>query len=72
MLGSYQGNAALGGKGAVGVTIDPTPLARLATFTYYRDRDMWEKKNADDKLAAEKVASLSAFDITSPLKPFSS
>lgn len=67
----YQGNAALGGKLAVGVTLDPSPLARLATFTYYRDRDFWEKKNQDDKVAADKIAQMVAYDTTSPLKPFS-
>lgn len=68
---SYRGEAALGGSLGVTAILDPTPLARLATFTYYRDRDMWEKKNADDKLAADKIAAITGFDITSPLKPFS-
>lgn len=68
---SYRGDPNLGGELAVGVTLDPSPLARLATFTYYRDRDMWEKKNQDDKLAADKIAAMSAYDTSSPLKPFS-
>lgn len=68
---SYRGEAALGGALGVGVVLDTAPLQRLATFTYYRDRDMWEKKNADDKLAADKIAAITGFDITSPLKPFS-
>lgn len=66
----YQGNAALGGEIDAGITIDPSPIQRLATFTYYRDRDLWEKKNADDKLAAQQIANLAAFDISSPLKPY--
>lgn len=67
---SYQGNAALGGAIDFGITIDPSPMQRLATFAYYRDRDLWEKKNADDKIAAQQVANIAAFDINSPLKPF--
>jgi hypothetical protein len=67
----YQGNAALGGSIDFGVTIDPSPIQRLATFTYYRDRDLWEKQNADDKLAAQQIANISAYDISSPLKPYS-
>lgn len=66
----YQGNPALGGAIGVGVAIDPSPLQRLATFTYYRDRDLWEKKQKEDALAAEKIAMMTAFDINSPLKPY--
>lgn len=68
---SYRGDAALGGGLAISAVIDPSPLQRLATFTYYRDRDLWNKKNQDDKLAADKIAAISAYDINSPLKPFS-
>lgn len=68
---SYTGNAALGGGLAIAAVIDTTPLQRLATFSYYRDRDMWNKKNEDDKDAAAKIAAMSAYDINSPLKPFS-
>lgn len=68
---SYTGSAQLGGALGVGVTIDSSPIQRLATFTYYRDRDLWEKKNADDKLAAQQIANLAAYDTSSPLKPYS-
>lgn len=67
---SYRGDQNLGGGLAVGVTLDTSPLQRLATFTFYKDRDMWEKKNADNKLAADKIATIAAFDISSPLKPY--
>ncbi len=67
---SYTGAAQLGGALGVGVTIDSAPIQRLATFSYYRDRDLWEKKNADDRVAANQIANISAFDITSPLKPY--
>lgn len=68
---SYRGDPALGSGLGVGVTLDTSPIQRLATFTYYRDRDLWEKKNADDKLAAQQIASLAAYDTSSPLKPYS-
>lgn len=68
---SYRGDPALGGGLAISAVIDPSPLQRLATFTFYRDRDLWEKKNADDKVAADKIAAIAAYDINSPLKPFS-
>lgn len=66
----YTGNAALGGGLAISAVIDPSPLQRLATFTFYRDRDLWEKKKADDKLAADKIAAMAAFDVSSPLRPY--
>lgn len=66
----YTGNQNLGGSIGLGITIDPSPLQRLATFTYYRDRDLWEKKQKEDALAAEKIAMMTAFDINSPLKPY--
>lgn len=68
---SYTGNAALGGEIDFGITLDPNPIQRLATFTYYAERDKWEKKNADDALAAKQIASLAAYDTSSPLKPYS-
>ncbi len=66
----YRGTAELGGSLGAAVTLDTSPLQRLATFTYYRDKDLWEKKKADDKLAADKIATIAAFDVTSPLKPY--
>lgn len=66
----YQGNPVLGGGYYQGVTIDTTALQRLATFTYYRDRDLWMKKQADDKAAAAQIADLTAYDIRSPMKGY--
>jgi hypothetical protein len=63
---SYTGNSALGGRVSQGVTIDNTPLARLAAFTYYRDQNFWEQKQRDDKAAAQEIADMTAFDISSP------
>lgn len=68
---SYRGDPNLGGGRAVGITIDPSPLSRLATFTYYRDKDLWEKKQRDDVKAAEQIANIAAYDINSPFKPYS-
>lgn len=68
---SYRGDSALGGRFSQGVTIDATPLAKLAAFTYYRDQNFWEQKQRDDKAAAQEIADMTAFDVTSPLKGFS-
>lgn len=67
---SYRGDSALGGRFSQGVTIDTTPLARLATFTYYRDKDLWEKKQQDDAMAAKQIADIAAYDVTSPFKQY--
>lgn len=67
---SYTGNSALGGRYSQGVTIDTTPLARLAAFTYYRDQNLWQQKQVDDKAAAKEIADMTAFDINSPMKGY--
>lgn len=64
---AYTGNPVLGGRVSGGINIDATPLQKLAQFNYYRDRDLWEQKLKDDAKAAEQIANLAAFDITSPL-----
>lgn len=68
---SYRGTPYLGGSIGVGVTIDSTPLEKLATFQYYRDRDLWQKKQVDDRLAAKEISDMTAYDITSPMKGYS-
>lgn len=68
---SYTGNSNLGGRFSQGVTIDSTPLARLAAFTYYRDQNFWEQKQKDDKAAAQEIADMTAFDVNSPMKGYS-
>lgn len=67
---SYRGDAALGGGLGTGITIDNSPMQRLATFMYYRDRDLWQQKIVEDKAAADQIANIAAFDISSPLKPY--
>lgn len=67
---SYRGDPNLGGAIDMGVTISPSPLDRLATFTYYRDRDLWMKKQKDDADAANRIAMITSYDTTSPLKPY--
>jgi hypothetical protein len=67
---SYRGDANLGGRFSQGVTIDTTPLSKLAAFTYYRDQNFWEQKQRDDKAAAQEIADMTAFDVTSPLKGY--
>lgn len=67
----YRGEAALGGALGTGITLDTSPIQRLATFTYYRDRDMWEQQIKEDAVAAQQIANIAAFDINSPLKPYS-
>lgn len=66
----YTGNAALGGRRAPALMVDPSPFQRLGAFTYYRDRDRWQQKVAEDKEAALKLADITGFDPNSPLKPF--
>jgi len=66
----YTGNAALGGQLGAPITISPNPLDRLAQYTFYRDRDLWEQKVAQEKVAADQIATITAFDINSPLKPY--
>src|SRR3990167_10595154 len=67
----YRGDPILGGRFSQGLTIDPSPLARLATFTFYSDRDKWERKQKDDMMAAKQIANITAYDINSPFKPYS-
>lgn len=67
----YTGSAQLGGGLGIGVTLDVTPMQRLANFTYYRDRDVWELKQKQDAEAAKAIANIAAFDIASPLTPYS-
>jgi hypothetical protein len=68
---SYTGNSNLGGRYSQGVTIDTTPLARLATFTYYRDQNLWQQKQIDDKAAAKEISDMTAYDLTSPMTGYS-
>lgn len=68
---SYRGDANLGGSSASGITIDSSPLQRLANFTYYRDRDLYETKQKEDAMAAKQIANIAAFDISTPLKEYS-
>lgn len=67
---SYRGTKELGGAQGTPITIDPSPLGRLATFTYYANRDMWERKQKDDMMAANQIANIAAYDIYSPFKPY--
>lgn len=68
---SYRGDPNLGGYSGIGVTLDVSPLQRLANFTYYRDKDLWEQKQKDDAVAAKNISNIAAFDITTPLPQFS-
>jgi len=67
---SYRGDAVSGGGFHQGVTIDTSPLSRLAAFTYYRDQNLWEQKQRDDKAAAQEIADMTAFDLNSPMKGY--
>lgn len=69
-IDSYRPNPVLGGVQGIGVTIDPTPIGRLAAFTYYADRDKWEQKQKDDFRTAQQIADIAAYDTTSPFKPY--
>lgn len=67
---SYRGDPILGGSFHQGVTIDPSPIEKLAAFTFYRDRDLWQQKQINDKAAAKEISDMTAYDVTSPLKGF--
>lgn len=66
----YTGNAALGGRRAPALMVDPAPFQRLGAFTYYRDRDRWQQKVAEDKEAALKLADITGYNPNSPFKQF--
>lgn len=68
---NYGGQAQLGQGLGVGITIDSSPLQKLATFNYYSQRDKWEQQQKENVLAASKIAAMSAFDITSPFTQYS-
>lgn len=67
---SYRGDPALGGAGALGFTLDPSPLARMAQFTFYKDRDKWMQNQKNKEDAAKRIAAIAAFDTNSPLKGY--
>lgn len=66
----YVGNPISGGRFSQGVTIDPSPLSRLQTFTFYANRDKWEKQNKQDLLAAQQIADIAAYDTSSPFQQY--
>lgn len=67
---SYVGNPVLGGGYSQGAAISTTPFERLAAFTYYKDQNLWQQKQIDDKAAAKEISDMTAYDITSPLKGY--
>lgn len=67
---SYQGNPALGGGFGVGVTIDATPLDKLAAFTFQKDSMLYEQKQKDDVKAAAEIADTLNLDITNTLPQY--
>lgn len=68
---SYTGNAAIGGAIDAPIVIDPSPVQRFATFQYYSNQAKWQQKQIDDATAAKQIANISAYDINSPLTPYS-
>lgn len=64
---SYKGDATSGGGAAVAVTIDTSPLQKLADFTFYQNRDLWERKNKQDAETAKEIAGFTALDPSSYL-----
>lgn len=68
---SYSGNANIGGAIDQAVVIDATPVQRYATFKFYSDQAKWQQKQIDDATAAKQIANISAYDINSPLTPYS-
>lgn len=68
---NYAGNAATGGSIDSSVAIDFTPIQRFQTFDYYANQAKWQQKQVDDATAAKQIAQVTAFDISSPLQPYS-
>ena len=70
-IDSYRGDPNAGNGFGTVVTIDPTPIQRFSTFKFYSDQAKWEQKNKDDANAAKQIADIAAYDINSPLTPYS-
>lgn len=68
---SYRGQAEAGGGFGFGVNIDVTPIQRLATFKYYDSQAKWQEQKKQDSIAADNIGKIAAFDITTPLTPYS-
>lgn len=62
---SYQGDSKAGGSQSYGLTLDPSPFEKLAQYTYFQNRELWERKNKLDDANAIKVGELSALDPSS-------
>lgn len=67
---SYKGDASAGGGVYYGVKLDATPFDKLAQYTFYENRDKWERKNKEDDAAALKMADMVALDINSSFPEF--
>lgn len=61
---SYQGDAAAGGGQVLPIKLDASPFEKLATYSFYENRDKWEQKNKKDEDAAKQIAELVALDPT--------
>jgi hypothetical protein len=59
---SYKGDSVAGGMQSYGLTIDTTPIDKLAAFTFYEKKDLWERKNKKDDEDAKKLAEITALD----------
>lgn len=67
----YKGDPVLGGGVTPFVKIDTTPIERVQQYRYLTDKIKFDDKNEKDAAVAKEIASLSAFDPTSELKPYS-
>lgn len=68
---SYRGDPNLGGSIDAPIIIDNTAIQRFATFQFYSSQAKWQQKQVDDATAAKQIAQVTAFDISSPLQPYS-
>lgn len=61
----YKGDSTAGGSQTFGIKLDATPFDKLAQFTYFQNKDLWERKNKQDDADALELAKMAALDIAS-------
>lgn len=67
---SYKGDSTAGGSQTFGIKLDATPFDKLAQFTYFQNKEMWERQNTQDDLAAKEMAKMMALDVNSAFPEF--
>lgn len=66
----YKGDSTAGGSQTFGIKLDATPFDKLALYTYSQNKEMWERQNTQDDLAAKEMAKMMALDVNSSFPEF--